>query len=495
MLTCSSCQFEFTADEALPQTVEQPQTPVDEPIPGLVDTAPIVFQPPDFEPIHEVEHIEVLDEPSPAPPPAPIPSLELGPSAELQPLDEVEVVESPAVRRAEAPAPAVVDAEIIVEPVVDPVAPPPAQPLDQVEVIPESEPPPPASASPAPATVVPVVETVEVVEEERRQEGPPPIRRRARDRTLDIALPTPRGAGTPIGIWIGLGAGAFGIIVLVLVLVLTLGSSGGGEAAVKQDQDPAAPGESYLPSKSEWPLPPDRRGAPPWQPTAPTLAQEVPRADKLPGLLAYWPLDEGAGDQAADRSDRGHKSTLVGGWWINGVRGKALLFDGRRDYLDLGNDAALSFPADGPFTIALWMATRQRDGYLLACRNPRDPAPVIHVKLHGGTLCCVVRADGSGVGEARVGLHSAADGKWRHVALMRHAGGTIETFVDGQSLGKRSGGNTQGPITTSLRTVGCERLWWVNQRSALAYCACAIDELCVFNRALTVQEIASLSCK
>jgi hypothetical protein len=327
--------------------------------------------------------------------------------------------------------------------------------------------------------------------------APPP--RRDVERRIDIRKRNAvRGPAVPVGVWIGLGIGAFALLLLVLVIVMVSGSRPAAADPVvvkKQQPAPAPPPENFLPPQPDWPTPPDQRAPAPWLPPPRVGSEPPPAATQLDGLVGYWPLDEGKGRDIADASKNKLRSTLIGGWWIDGVRGKAILFDGRRDFLDLGDSHVLNFPNDGPFTIAGWLATRQQDGYVLAFRNPRNPAPVVQVKLSGGSICGVVRGDGSEQGEARVGLARAGDGRWHHFAVVRHPGGLVECVLDGKSLDKRRGTNSAGPITTTVRSVGCERSLAINQPSSAAYFACAIDELCVFNRALTLQEIGALAGK
>ncbi len=487
-VTCSNCHCVFTMT---PVEVEPPSA-------ALAGES---------EPIHDVEHIEVLDgaaerltPQTPSPPPeSSMGSLELGPPQMKLRLDDVEIVESPPVSaRAPAAAPMAAQAAAAV-PVVEIVVPAASEvPLDPVEVIDEP--------APSPNPPDPVVLAAEVVDADvigPAQPQPPPVPLRRKERPLDIRKRVPdKDATVSWGVWLGLGIPLAAVVLLVVVILAVM--AGGRQSSNLQPQPPppavqpaaapaAAPVEQFLPSPVDWPTPPDRRGPAPWLPNAPALANKPRAADELQGLLGYWPLDEGQNAQVADKSNHGHASTLVGGWWIDGVRGKALLFDGRRDYLELGSAPVLNFGDNASFTVAGWMATRQHNGYLLAFRNPKNFAAAIQVKVSGGALCGVVRADGSEFGEARVGLAHVADGRWHHFALVRHPGGVIECFLDGQSLDKRHGPNTIGPITTLVRSVGCERSWYLSQRTAAAYFACAVDELCVFNRALTTQEVGQLA--
>jgi hypothetical protein len=221
----------------------------------------------------------------------------------------------------------------------------------------------------------------------------------------------------------------------------------------------------------------------------------VPSAKDIPGLLAYWPLDEGNGVNAKDASGTTNNATVVGAaQWQDGVRGKALTFSGRGDYLDLGKSPALNFPANGPFTITGWVRTLS-SGPLVSMRRKRMGAAVIDLTIEGGRITAVVRADGQEFGEARVvGGLGLSDGAWHHFALTRDVGGRIELFVDGNSQGQGHGGNSAGAITTDLRASGAE-LYWVQGglRMGQPYLAGSVDELAIFNRVLTPDEVRRLA--
>ena len=94
-----------------------------------------------------------------------------------------------------------------------------------------------------------------------------------------------------------------------------------------------------------------------WPPFGPEVAGAV--ENKIPAqlryeLLAHWTLDDGAGEVAADASGNENVGTLHGpAWQAAGRSGKALAFDGKDDYVDLGNDRTLQLA--GAMTLAAWV--------------------------------------------------------------------------------------------------------------------------------------------
>jgi hypothetical protein len=242
-------------------------------------------------------------------------------------------------------------------------------------------------------------------------------------------------------------------------------------------------------------VPPDDRGPPSWLPQ-PALQVRPVAATQFPGLLAYWKFNEGRGARAVDSSGRNPDSAIAGAWWINGIEGKALMFDGQRDCFDFSTAGNLNFRANASFTIAFWVATKEQHGPLLAMRNSANDASRLVVKVFNGALQAQVGGDTTPPGGyVLTGSGFIADQSWHHVALVRFEDGWIELHVDGISQG-RQGINAQharGTITTDQRALGFGRL--NGHLEAGRYCACCVDEFCVFDRALTAQEIHSLAGK
>lgn len=226
----------------------------------------------------------------------------------------------------------------------------------------------------------------------------------------------------------------------------------------------------------------------------PPAEPQPPDPIKLPGLIAYWSLDEGKGEQATDTS--GHKltATVHNADWVDGIRGKALQFRGSGSYLELGSAPELSFPARSSFTLALWVRTRAGNGMLLAMRKQRDGSPLLQLSVEGQRIRALLRPDGNEFAspDGIVGS-SVSDGRWHHVAFCRE-GEILQLYLDGVSQGTKQGPANSGALTTDLRALGAE-LFWIRVRGAIGTpdFAGSADELCVFNRALKPEEIRSLA--
>ena len=72
------------------------------------------------------------------------------------------------------------------------------------------------------------------------------------------------------------------------------------------------------------------------------------------GLIGHWKFDEGVGTITADATTNNITGTLVNGpIWTNGQSGRALLFDGVNDRVDLGNPGHLRLT--NAMTLAAWV--------------------------------------------------------------------------------------------------------------------------------------------
>jgi hypothetical protein len=227
--------------------------------------------------------------------------------------------------------------------------------------------------------------------------------------------------------------------------------------------------------------------------TTVAAAPDPPPADGLPGLVAYWPFDEADGPTAADRSANLLDGRVVGCNRVAGVRGRALALRAPGDFFDYGESPRFNFPANGGFTVAVWVRTRSVVGTIVSHRNSRDGGAVVYLGLDGGNAQGLVRQDGGEAGPAVfVTGGPINDGAWHHLALVR-AGDRCDLFVDGVPAASGAGQTVGGSVTTDWRSAGREQ-YWVNLRPfGHPHFDGDLDELAVYGRALSAAEVARLA--
>jgi len=196
-----------------------------------------------------------------------------------------------------------------------------------------------------------------------------------------------------------------------------------------------------------------------------------------PELVGYWSFDEGAGTVAADLSENSYDGTLVGGAsWTDGIYGSALKFNGSNAYVETGQSFLNGL--DG-FTLAGWVSASNIDVYS-SLFGQND---LIEFGFIGGAQ----------VGTWLLGNNwqlVAADytfdyPSWHHLALAGDAT-RIVIYIDGHEAASDEGGLSSGSSGFTFK-IGAG----VFNSTGDPFLG-EIDDVWIFSRALTQQEIQSL---
>ena len=204
------------------------------------------------------------------------------------------------------------------------------------------------------------------------------------------------------------------------------------------------------------------------------------------GLVAGYAFSEGSGTTVVDASGHGLTGTISGAaWTTNGRYGSALSFNGTSNYVNLGNPALLQIT--GSMTLSVWVK---------AAGNPTGEAQIISksngtygwqlkTRLASGshTFGTAVSADTRSRAQ-RYGTTVRSLNTWYHVAGVYNADSrTLDIYVNGVL----DNGGVSGTIPALL----CNSTFNVNigRQSSGTYFNGTIDEVRIYNRALTRAEI------
>ena len=201
------------------------------------------------------------------------------------------------------------------------------------------------------------------------------------------------------------------------------------------------------------------------------------------GLIVHWTFDGPtiSGTTVADVSGNANNGTMVNNPApAAGVLGQALSFNGTNQYVTLPNNPSLNIT--GPVTLAAWIKTTTTGADTIIDRyNPSLPNP-------GYGLIINVPAVGqygywSGTHLSWVGSSSTDvnDGKW-HLIVASEAGGIVSFYKDGNPDGTQT---TADP--NSYAGVG-----YLASNGASAYFPGSIDDVRIYNRALSAAEVQQL---
>ena len=222
-------------------------------------------------------------------------------------------------------------------------------------------------------------------------------------------------------------------------------------------------------------------------------------SDVTGGRTGDWGMNSCSGTSLSDAVN-GLNGTLINGVARGaGYSGQGLWFDGIDDYVKLGEPAELEHMFTGSFSISIWIkrditdvshtiisrgdnfVAQQNSGYFLMV-NSSDK------------LYFLLRENTDANSRAITATTTIAAGTWYHVAAIRDRHNAIKLYVNG--VQEATAGDLADDITLSAsrqHTMGA--LNYGASGGPGAYFFGTMDEMRIYNRALTVEEITALAEK
>jgi hypothetical protein len=227
------------------------------------------------------------------------------------------------------------------------------------------------------------------------------------------------------------------------------------------------------------------------------------------GLVVYLPLDDATSNPViADRSAN-HIFTMVnnleqGAAWVTGRFGDALSLAGGAGggWIAVGGtppSPALNKIVDG-LTLSVWVkfsaGTPPPDGVLLARRAAGPRGYLQRISISAGTLRAELHTKNGSHADLSGNRPLPTDGKWMHLGVTYNDSGQgLELFVNGESFGKQQFALQFGPEETLLTMGAAEDAMAVApEMTVIDRLAGKIDELAVYGRALSADQIKALAC-
>jgi hypothetical protein len=207
-----------------------------------------------------------------------------------------------------------------------------------------------------------------------------------------------------------------------------------------------------------------------------------------PSLVAYYPFDEGAGDKTEDKSGNNNTGTLMKSptWTKDGKYGNAISFDGVDDYVDCGSNSSLRIPSN--VTVEAWAKAINVTSTQFVAGVPysdqagwNNPWVGHQIGFTGGLMIAFLNVD-KVYGDFRGGSPQA--GEWTHIALT-FDGTRRRAYVNGEEV------FADDSVSGKIQFEGTPH-FVIGIRSITApgeYFGGVIDEVALYNRALTQEEI------
>jgi hypothetical protein len=200
------------------------------------------------------------------------------------------------------------------------------------------------------------------------------------------------------------------------------------------------------------------------------------------GLVGAWGFEDGAGTTATDSSGRGLNGTVADATWTAAGRfGGALAFNGTNSWVTVADNAALDLTTGmtleawvKPGALAGWTTVMMKErgtaglGYALYASDNAGQPPAAYVYRN---------ADVSALGTSALAI-----GAWTHLSTT-YDGANLRLYVNGALVRTRAVTGSL-PNTANPFRIGGNGVWG-------EYFNGVIDEVRVYNRALTQTEIQS----
>ena len=197
----------------------------------------------------------------------------------------------------------------------------------------------------------------------------------------------------------------------------------------------------------------------------------------VPGLVASYALDDGSGAVASDTSGGGHPGSVVGGTWVPGKYGAALLLNGIGDRVDL--PPLGTFYKTG-FTLEAWVkktSALKVDTGIVGTWSNGNGGPMIWVDHVVGHYYLTLN---QGLGNYLDSGVVPAAGSWQHLAAT-YDGTTAKFYVNGTLVASK-------PFTGN---VGDSNSWRIGAygSSPSGFFDGSVDDVRIYNQALTQTQV------
>lgn len=210
-------------------------------------------------------------------------------------------------------------------------------------------------------------------------------------------------------------------------------------------------------------------------------AADVP----MEALVGAWLFDEGAGEIAKDASGNGHDGKILGPKRVQGKHKSALEFDGKDDIVEVPHHEAFDLVT---YTALAWINVPKAGdlpqtvlGKDAPAGLPRNFGVFVGKDLLETFTVLGTNYTQGGQWKTARGTTVLTDGKWYHVAAT-YDGEFLRAYTDGEMQGETA---TAIPPDHNTDPVRFGR-WGADRGDFIKG---VIDEIAIFNKALTESEI------
>jgi len=211
------------------------------------------------------------------------------------------------------------------------------------------------------------------------------------------------------------------------------------------------------------------------------------QAQSYDGLVAEWHFDEGSGSVVEDSSGNGNDGEIYGATWVEGKYGYGLRFDGVDDKVKLPYSVINGLT---DVTSEFWIKTTDDcAGIITGANSISDNEYLIYWNYATETHPHIKQHIKNEIN--RIPINTITHGNWHHITVVREIS-KVSVYVDGAFEGLW----TNAP--TGILTIDPSGLWIGGEQDSVGgdweanqQFNGVIDEVRIYNRALTADEIKS----
>ena len=211
-----------------------------------------------------------------------------------------------------------------------------------------------------------------------------------------------------------------------------------------------------------------------------------------PGLIGYWPLNEGNGTLANDLARYKHL-TLENVNWDIFPKGTAYNFDGS-SYLKLDSVSKVVITKEMDATLSLWMKTNQTTLGTLLSNGFEDTSDAIESNGYRNKWSLVLNSTGGLDFKAESKTYSFGsipvnNDTWHHIALSLTRNGTLRMYIDGKETATYPS-NELGGFNGSTIQLGAQAIKMTDGSTDYTrFFSGQLDELSFWKSARTAEQI------
>lgn len=217
------------------------------------------------------------------------------------------------------------------------------------------------------------------------------------------------------------------------------------------------------------------------------VPQSKPEGIPTMGLAGYWNMNEGSGTAVADSSGKGNHGTIInGGTWAAGRYSNAFSSDGVNDSVQIAAGATALHLSS--FTMSAWIRPNSVTGDQTIMNRQIDGfgADNFFLELNGSEIQSGYSSADVTWREITTSGAGIAINNWYHVAAsFDNTSKAFRIYLNGSLVG--SGTLNYTPLTTSGP-------FYISKPDMQNFNG-LIDEVRIYNRALTVAEIQALAAQ